>query len=382
MGNYNNIIAPRNYRTREVLKASYLDDILNVYDTGFDDLYGDLRQVLADVFGPSNEYQLLQRGYATQANPIIDIATGISARDWIFTGDITIPSSITVDQLGGDYTLAFANPASDRTITFPDPLGDDSVAYLNAMQTLSDKTFINATFGSPLSVNSVAATDSIINLNVNNVIKWSVIDENSTDQLRIKNAGGSVIAQLAQDGSSCQLNGIGVASVLALNSAVNTNSTLRFSENGTTKWSQYNNNSGDNLVLSNASGVNQVEVHQTAGLLLLDKDPPSSTYNGTKHGFIGARLGYVDNSGVVTDSYNIDYVISDDGNGTYSVGFDTNFTSDLAAVVVTPNSASLDLCTTVAMTGGGTSCFVEIYDVSSGTGVDADFSLIAAGKFS
>lgn len=380
MGNYNSIIAPRNYRTRQVLKTSYLDDIVNAYDTGFDNAYNDMRQIIADVFGSGSTYQLLQRGYATQVNPIIDIDTGISARDWIFTGDITLPSSFTVDQLGGDYTVSFANPASARTITFSDPGGNDSVAYLNATQTLSNKTFSGLSVVSPFSVNSALGSDSSILLKNDGADKvafyWNTATSDTIlsflDSIRIVGVGSGAI----------NLESLGGGAVVNIKSPTNTNPTLKYVENGTTKWSTYNNNAGDNFVLSNASGVAQLEAHQTDGLLLLDKDPPSANYPGTKRGFIGAMLGYVDNSGVVTDSYNIDSVISDDGNGTYGVLFDTNFTSDLAAVVVTPSSASLDLCTTVAMTGGGTSCLIEIYDVSGGVGADADFSLIAAGKFS
>lgn len=67
----------------------------------------------------------------------------------------------TVYQTTQNYTLIFSDPAAARNITFADPLGHDSVAYLAATQTLSNKTVSlagNLTFASALDIVVQAAT--------------------------------------------------------------------------------------------------------------------------------------------------------------------------------------------------------------------------------
>lgn len=49
----------------------------------------------------------------------------------------------------GTATLQYANTAANRTITFPDPGGSDSVVYLAAAQTLTTKTLTAPTISDP-----------------------------------------------------------------------------------------------------------------------------------------------------------------------------------------------------------------------------------------
>jgi hypothetical protein len=53
----------------------------------------------------------------------------------------------TVYQTTGNYTLRFSDPAAGRVVTFPDPLGNDSVAYMAATQILTNKTLTTASIG-------------------------------------------------------------------------------------------------------------------------------------------------------------------------------------------------------------------------------------------
>lgn len=57
-----------------------------------------------------------------------------------FPTPIRAKSTFKFVQAGGTLTLSPANPAADRTITVGDPGGNDSLAYLAATQTLSNKT--------------------------------------------------------------------------------------------------------------------------------------------------------------------------------------------------------------------------------------------------
>jgi len=62
----------------------------------------------------------------------------------------TTLGQFAVKQTTADVTLAFSDPAAARTITFADPLGNDSVAYLAATQTFTNKTINGATLSGTL----------------------------------------------------------------------------------------------------------------------------------------------------------------------------------------------------------------------------------------
>lgn len=54
-------------------------------------------------------------------------------------GSVSIVGGLVFD-LANDVTLSPANPSSPRTLTIPDPGGDDAFAFLGAAQTLTNKT--------------------------------------------------------------------------------------------------------------------------------------------------------------------------------------------------------------------------------------------------
>lgn len=56
----------------------------------------------------------------------------------------TLNPSVTVTT-ANPITLSFSNPSSPRTYTFGDPGGNDSLAYLSATQSLSNKTLVSPT---------------------------------------------------------------------------------------------------------------------------------------------------------------------------------------------------------------------------------------------
>lgn len=64
----------------------------------------------------------------------------------------------TVYQTTANYTLRFSDPAAARVITFPDPLGADSVCYIGATQTLVGKTLTTPTIGQ---INGLAQATSL-----------------------------------------------------------------------------------------------------------------------------------------------------------------------------------------------------------------------------
>ena len=69
--------------------------------------------------------------------------------------NLRIETAIKFINSGGTTTLVAANPSAAHTITLPDPGGNDSIAYLAAAQTLSNKTL-----GSNLLMAGFVATGS------------------------------------------------------------------------------------------------------------------------------------------------------------------------------------------------------------------------------
>lgn len=130
---------------------------------------------------------------------------------------------------------------------------------------------------------------------------------------------------------------------------------------------------GDNDYLKLFSGGSEVwEVNSAGELLLPAADPPTSGYLNRNSG-VGAFLNYTDDSGVVTNSYNIVAVTDDDGDGQYDVEIDTNLSNAVACANV--SSGVGDRFCTVSSSGGAT-LSVYIRDVSSASQQDDSFSLI------
>ena len=69
--------------------------------------------------------------------------------------------NLVIDQVTGDVTLAFSDPAASRTITFGDPGGNDSVVYLAATQTLTGKTLTSPVLTTP-QINDTSADHQYI----------------------------------------------------------------------------------------------------------------------------------------------------------------------------------------------------------------------------
>ena len=69
--------------------------------------------------------------------------------------------SLILPQATANYTFAWSDPAAARTLTIPDPLGNDTLCFLSATQTLTGKTISlsgNLTFASALDIVVQAAT--------------------------------------------------------------------------------------------------------------------------------------------------------------------------------------------------------------------------------
>lgn len=91
--------------------------------------------------GQSTVVSVPDPGSAT-ANFVLDKATATIGGAKTFSSAVTINPVTNQIVLGttNTTTLSATAPASPRTVTFGDPLGNDSVAYLAAVQTLSGKT--------------------------------------------------------------------------------------------------------------------------------------------------------------------------------------------------------------------------------------------------
>lgn len=71
----------------------------------------------------------------------VDTITG----PWTFS----VGAMVLAGAGAGKVTLQYTNSASNRTVTFPDPGGSDSVSYLAATQTLTNKTLTSPTLAAP-----------------------------------------------------------------------------------------------------------------------------------------------------------------------------------------------------------------------------------------
>lgn len=143
-----------------------------------------------------------------------------------------------------------------------------------------------------------------------------------------------------------------------------------------TQWG-FRIDTGDNLQLDYTGGAwtNPISFTTNGALLLADIDPPAANYMNRNSG-CKAWLRYTDGSGVVTNSYNIDSVTSDDGDGVYTVNFDTDFAS--TSYCITGCAANNDHILTTNPTAAGNAT-VYTYDASLTAGGDDSFSIAAFG---
>lgn len=92
---------------------------------------------------------------ATDGNLTVNgnVTLGNASSDTV-TINGAIASPLVLSQTTADYTLQWSDPTAARTLTIPDPGANDTFVFLNATQTLSNKTLTSAgniTFsGSPI----------------------------------------------------------------------------------------------------------------------------------------------------------------------------------------------------------------------------------------
>ena len=60
---------------------------------------------------------------------------------------VKLNTDLTLNQTTANYTLVWNNPAAGRTLTISDPLGDDTLAFLSATQTFTNKTLTAPVLG-------------------------------------------------------------------------------------------------------------------------------------------------------------------------------------------------------------------------------------------
>jgi len=93
-------------------------------------------------------------------------------------GFTTTLGSFTVYQTTANYTLAFSDPAAARTITFPDPLGHDSVCYLAATQNLTNKTLAGVTISGNI-VGTPTITGATYSITAGGAFTFGTTDNNT-----------------------------------------------------------------------------------------------------------------------------------------------------------------------------------------------------------
>ena len=107
---------------------------------------------------------------------------------FVFTATL---GQFTVKQTTGDLTLIFSDPGAARNITFGDPGGHDSVVYLAATQTLTNKTIGSAT------LNFTAAAAAYTGTSDNNTF---TIKTNNVNKLTFSTTLGQfVVNQTTED---------------------------------------------------------------------------------------------------------------------------------------------------------------------------------------
>ena len=149
----------------------------------------------------------------------------VSANDFVKLGTTSVEIATA-----NVVTLAFSNPAATRTITFADPGGADSVAYLAATQTLTGKTINGATLSGTLagtptfSGATITFTGNLMNFTAGGAYTFGTTDA----QTLILKTGGSTRWTWAAASSSVTL--AGAADIIA---PANTAVTFRVTD-GTT----------------------------------------------------------------------------------------------------------------------------------------------------
>ena len=162
---------------------------------------------------------------------------------------------LTVYQATANYTLRFSDPAAARVITFADPLGNDSIAYLAASQSLTNKTLGAATLAGTLT----RAADQIIDLT-----------GAATRTLSITNSTGGQVANVSVDGSYFLANN--TAFTIQLTGTPTVNRVITFPDaTGTVVYT-------DNAQTLTSKTIGSVTLNVTAGAAFTTGTTDNFTY--------------------------------------------------------------------------------------------------------
>ncbi|MBI4338596.1 MAG: hypothetical protein HY680_01440 [Chloroflexi bacterium] len=140
-------------------------------------------------------------------------------------GSVSIVGSLLFD-LANDVTITPANPAAPRTVTIPDPGGNDSFAFLAATQTLTGKTLTSPVIqgtvgaGSGLTMPAFGMTGNLafqqastLSTTTGDLVlnPASKVLMTPTDKLEVRRADGAVGLRLADAAGNSRLDVSGVA---------------------------------------------------------------------------------------------------------------------------------------------------------------------------
>lgn len=395
-----------------------------------------IEQLALDTHGLT--YALDNDGFANLSDSIRDAATGEAKLYWKFindndfvgnttfvgdtditgkfdvTGDVTIQAgilSVTKDATTGiniDANLAGA----DAYIQFKN-LGSNTWK-IRREESIDTFTFDNATGVSVLrlyqdgilSLWSTTGNDCRIDIvsdtNKNPILrfkeytgvmyatKWDLFNDNTTDNLTLKNISGNSVFSVNQDGlttittyaggNDLLIDGSNAPAVdtdIVMNSATNRDPGMILRENGTTKWENYNDNTTDYMKWKNAAGTNVMILTQTGELYLPDIDTPTANYINQNSGV--KAFCEVSNLGVLqTGSFNIDST-SQTGTGAYQVTVSTEFVANGQAVIVANPYNNDRYCSSGLLPASKVNIYIEIDD-AAGNPIDDAFQMIACGK--
>ncbi len=119
-------------------------------------------------------------------------------------GNVSVVGSLVFD-LANDVTLSPASPSAPRTLTIPDPGGNDSFAFLAATQALTNKTLTSPVIqgsvgaGSGLTLPGFSLGGAITNTS-------GAILFTPTDQVEVRRADGSIGLRLAAANGDVRLD--------------------------------------------------------------------------------------------------------------------------------------------------------------------------------
>lgn len=127
-------------------------------------------------------------------------------------------------------------------------------------------------------------------------------------------------------------------------------------------------------------GSNLFALVNSTEMSLSDIDPPTANY-ANRHGIVKGWINYTDGApGSIADSYNVDSVTDDDGDGYFYIDWDTDFASTNYVPVGNPEGTAIGTdITLLPITQAAGQTRIWIYDHGTPAAADTDFVLIAIG---